>query len=203
MIIFRQEWGILLTYYRKQMIKSGLIIAFILTFALTATHYIYYKFKDTRNQVNNSKSLEVTFHEKAGDSITLTKVTSVSDSVGLSSHAYAFTIKNNLETPVNYSIKLVKDNEKIVEDECGEYQIPQSIIKGAIHKEKEENKIFMLSDLKDGTVLSRKLKGKASISYTVRLWTTNNTLPLDSDMHYHGKIQVVENGVDIATAISQ
>lgn len=200
MILLRQEESILQAYYRKQMIKSGIIIALILAFALIATHFIYYKFKDTRNQINNSKSLEVTFHEKTGDRVALYKVTAVSDSVGQSSRAYTFTIKNNLDTPVNYSVKIVKDLERMVEDGCEDNQIPSSIIKGAIHKEKEENMMFMLSDLKENTILSRKLKGGESISYTVRFWTTSNTLPLDSDMHFHGKLQVAENGVDIATA---
>ena len=178
-----------------------MIIALILGFALLATHYIYYKFKDTRDQVSTSPSLKVTFHEKDGDQVTLRQIAPVTDSVGLSSRAYTFTIENNLETPVNYSIKIVKDKDKMIEDECGEYQIPYSIIKGAIHKKEEENHIFMLSDLKDNTILSRTLKGKGSVSYTLRFWTTSNSLTLNSDMHFHGRLQVVENGVDIATAI--
>lgn len=188
-------------YYRKQMIKSAIIMIFILIFALVATYYIYYKFKDTRDQINNSSSLEVTFHEKAGDKVTLTRVTPVSDAVGLSSQAYTFTIKNNKETPVNYSIKLEKDLATIVEDECSDTQIPLSMIKGAIHRPKEENHIFMVSDLKENTIVSRKLKGKESVSYTVRFWTTANNLSLDSNFHFHGKLQIIENGVDIATAI--
>jgi len=191
----------LLTYYRKQMIKSGIIIAFILGFALVATHFIYYRFKDTRDQVSVSSSLEVTFHEKAGDKVSLLKVAPVSDSVGQSSHAYTFTIKNNLDRPVLYSVKLVKDLETMVEDLCEDRQMPLSIIKGVIRRDKEEHQLFMLSDLKDNTIVSRKLKGKESVSYTLRFWTGSSSLPLESDLHFHGRLQVVENGVDIATAI--
>jgi len=201
MIITRWKEKVFMSYYRRQMIKSGIVMVAIFGFALVATYHIYYKFKDTRTQISSSSSLEVIFHEKRGDKVMLTKVTPVSDSVGLSSHAYTFTIKNNENHPVNYSVKLVKDQEEIVSDDCGEYQIPVSIIKGAIHKEGEDNHFFMLTDLKDNTLISRKLKAGDSISYTVRIWTTSNTLPIDSDMHYHGRVQVVENGVDIATAI--
>lgn len=191
----------MLTYYRKQMIKGAMIIAFILTFALVATHYIYYKFKDTRDQVSVSSSLEVTFHEKTGDNVSLMKVAPVSDSVGQSSHAYTFTIKNHLKDPVLYSVKLVKDLEMVVDDDCEEKQMPLSIIKGVIRRDKEDHRMFMVSDLKDNTIVSRKLKGGESVSYTLRFWTVSNSLPLDSDLHFHGKIQIVENGVDIATAI--
>ncbi len=202
MIIFRQELCTLLTYYRKQMIKSGIIITFIIAFALISTYHIYHQFKDTRNQTNNSKSLEVTFHEKAKDKVFLSKAVAVSDSVGLSSRAYTFTIRNRLNIPVSYTIKIVKDDTMILDDDCLERQIPLTFIKGAIHREYSENKMFMLTDLKDNRIESRKLKGGSSVTYTVRFWTTNHTLPLDSDMHFHGKILVLENGVDIATAIS-
>ncbi len=184
------------------MIKSGLIISFIIAFALISTYHIYYQFKDTRNQTNSSKSLEVIFHEKAKDKVFLSKAVAVSDSVGLSSHAYTFTIENHLEVPVSYTVKIVKDDEMIRADDCLDRQIPLTFIKGAIHREHHENKIFMLTDLKDNIIESHKLKGGARVTYTVRFWTANHTLPLDLDMHFHGKILVLENGVDIATAIS-
>lgn len=201
MILDGQELSLVQAYYRRQMIKSGFIVSFILLFALISTYCIYYKFKGTRDQHNNLENLDITFHEKAGDQVTLTKIAPVSDSVGQSSHAYTFTIKNNLETPINYSIKLIKDLDAILEDDCEQRQIPISVIKGSIHKEKEENQLFMVSDLKDNTIVSRKLKGKESVSYTVRFWTTASTLPLESDLHFHGKLQVIENEVDIATTI--
>ncbi len=201
MILVGQELSLVQAYYRRQMIKSGVTVMFILLFALVSTYYIYYKFKGTRDQNSNLENLDVTFHEKAGDQVTLAKIAPVSDSVGQSSHAYTFTIKNNLKTPISYSVKLVKDTEFILSDGCENSQIPFSIIKGSIHKDREENQLFMLSDLKDNTILSKKLNGGESVSYTVRFWTTASTLPLGNDFHFHGKLQVVENEVDIATTI--
>ena len=98
MILVGQELSLVQAYYRRQMIKSGVTVMFILLFALVSTYYIYYKFKGTRDQNSNLENLDVTFHEKAGDQVKLAKIAPVSDSVGQSYHAYTFTIKNNLKT---------------------------------------------------------------------------------------------------------
>ena len=121
--------------YKKQRIKSALIICFILALAIFATHHIYYSFQDERNIDYSSESLDITFHEETGDKVTLTRVTPVTDSVGLASQAYTFTIKNNMTIPVNYTIKLVDDLETIFEDNCSEYQMPKEIIRISIRED--------------------------------------------------------------------
>ena len=156
-------------YYnrKKQMIKSVLMIVFILLVAIFATHHIYYKFKNQRNVDYSSKSLEVTFHEKSGDNILLTRITPVTDSVGLSSKSYTFTIKNNLTEKVPYKVSLIKNIKAIIKDNCGEYQIPESIIKVSYKKDKEDTKIVILSDLKDGIIEDTKIKPLAEEEYTI------------------------------------
>ncbi len=184
--------------YKKQMIKNGLIIALIFLVAITATHHIYYKFKSERNIDYNSKSLDVIFHEKSGDKVTLNKITPVTDSVGLSSNAYTFTIKNNLTVPVNYKIKLIDDIETVEADACNDFQIAKNIIKVSI-KVAKDNKIYYLSDLNDSILLNEKIKALEEKEYTIRVWTSNESQPLDN-MHYHGKIQIIEQNDDIAKA---
>ena len=176
--------------YRKKELVS---ISVILLFALISTHYIYYKFKDSRNIDYNTSTLDVTFHEKSGDLINLTKVTPVTDSVGLSSTAYTFTIKNNTNKNLKYSV---------IKDDCGEYQIPHNIIKFSIHKEKEKSNIQVLSNLVNGEVLERVIKAGQKEEYTMRFWIANNTLPTGSKLHYHGKIVVTDEGTQVATTIS-
>lgn len=62
-------------YYnrKKAIIKSGLIIGFILAIAVFATYHIYYKFEGERNVDYKSKTLDITFHQKTGNKVTLTK----------------------------------------------------------------------------------------------------------------------------------
>ena len=71
------------------------------------TIHIYYKFQGNRNIDFSSESLDVVYHETSGDKLTISKVTPVTDSVGLSSSkAYNISIKNNLTERVNYKIRI-------------------------------------------------------------------------------------------------
>lgn len=181
-------------YYnrKKAIIKSGLIIGFILAIAVFATYHIYYKFEGERNVDYKSKTLDITFHQKTGNKVTLTKVTPVSDAVGLSSKEYTFTIKNNQDATSSYKIKLEEDKTEILTDGCGEYLIPKDIIKVSIKENDNDDKIYILKNLKDEIVISGKIKSKESKEYTIRVWTGNNTLPNGSDLHYHGTIKIEE-----------
>lgn len=184
--------------YRKERLKSALIICFILAIAIFATHHIYYKFQNERNTDYSSESLDITFHEETGDKVTLTRVTPVTDAVGLSSQSYTFTIKNNMTIPVDYTIKLVDDLEMVFEDNCGEIEMPKDIIRVAI-KSEEKTEIYTLSELEDGVLETDKIKPLDEEEYTIRVWTIQNTtLQAGSTRHYHGKIQIVEDENQIA-----
>ena len=184
--------------YRKERLKSALIICFILAIAIFATHHIYYKFQNERNTDYSSESLDITFHEETGDKVALTRVTPVTDAVGLSSQSYTFTIKNNMTIPVDYTIKLVDDLEMVFEDNCGEIEMPKDIIRVAI-KSEEKTEIYTLSELEDGVLETDKIKPLDEEEYTIRVWTTQNTtLQAGSARHYHGKIQIVVDETQIA-----
>ena len=184
-------------YYIKQFIK----ITFILLIAVIPTYFIYNNFKDKRDQIMSSESLSITFHESAGDKVTLKDVAPVTDSVGLSSSAYTFTIKNNLEVPVRYSVKLVEDLNAVEEDNCLQNRIPMQILRLGYHKDKEENKIVAVPDLVDNTIVTDTIKGYGKAEYTIRLWAGKGTLTTDNNLHFHGVLQVIENGTDIASAV--
>ena len=171
--------------YRKQRIKSALIICFILALAIFATHHIYYKFQNERNTDYSSESLDITFHEETGDKVTLSRVTPVTDSVGLASQSYTFTIKNNMTIPVNYTVKLVDDLEMVFEDGCSEYQMPKDIIRVAI-KDNKKTGIYNLEELNEGILVQTKIKPLKEEEYTIRVWTKQDTtLQAGAVRHYH------------------
>ena len=186
--------------YKKQRIKSAIIICCILAIAIFATHYIYYKFQNERNIDYSSESLDITFHEETGDRVMLDKVTPVTDAVGLSSQSYTFTIKNNMTVPVDYTIQLTDDIETIFEDDCSEFQMPKDIIRIAIRQDNKDTEIYNLSGLEDGKLIETEIKALGEANYTIRIWTTQSTLQAGSVRHYHGKIQIVEDDNQVAIA---
>lgn len=185
---------------RKKNLKKDIIgIIFILLIAVVSTYYIYDKFQGDRNIDFNSESLDVTYHEKTGNKITLNKVTPVTDSVGLSSKAYLISVKNNLTEKVNYKIKIVDDEETIKKDNCDEILIPKENLRVSIKVNKKSNKIYDLTDLEEGIILEDTLKALEDKDISIRVWVNSDTkIPLNSKLHYHGLIQVIEENNSIA-----
>lgn len=179
---------------RKELLKNGIIISIILLIAIVSTYHIYYKFQNDRNVDFNSDSLNVVFHEASGDKIQLTKVTPVTDSVGLSSTSYNLDIHNNLTVGVPYQIKIIPDIDAMQKDGCEENAIPEEDIRISVKLGKEDNQIFDLSDLEDGILLSDTVKALGDDAISIRIWINkDSTLPSGVKMHYHGIVQVIEN----------
>lgn len=184
---------------KKEIIKNIVYISIILIIAIVSTHYIYFKFQDVRTTNYNSESLDVTYREKSGNKITISKITPVTDSVGLSSKAYLLSIKNNLTETVPYKIKIIDDTElmELVEEEN---IIPKEDIRISI-KAGKINKVYDLSELEDGVLIEDDLDALEKINISIRVWIRqDSTLPAGSNMDYHGIIQVIENDNLIAIA---
>ena len=188
----------MLMYQLKARKTEIVVIIFILAFALIATYKIYYKFKDSRNVDYNTSTIDVTFHEKTGAEVNILKLTPVRDSVGLSSKAYTFTIKNNTNASLKYSINIDDNEMKVKDDDCLEYQIPHNLIKFSIHKNGEQNRIYTLSDLVNGEVLTRIIKANQQEEYTMRFWISGDSLQTGAGLHYHGLIKVNDLGNQVA-----
>ena len=178
---------------KKELIKNGIIIAIILLIAIVSTYHIYYKFQNDHKVDYNSESLDVVFHDTAGDKIKILKVTPVTDSVGLSSNTYNIDIHNNLTVKVPYQIKIKTDEETIQEDGCEEYLIPEEDIRISVKVGRSDNEIYNLSELKDGILLSHAVDALGDDTIAIRVWINkDSSLVAGSKMHYHGVIQVIE-----------
>ena len=178
---------------KKEIIKNTVYIIFILLLAVIPTYYIYNKFKEVRDISVNSDLLDVTYHENTGDKITLTKVTPVTDSVGLSTKAYKITVKNNLTEKVNYKVILEDDIEKINEDLCGDRLISKDVIKVSVKTNEMANKIYYLSEVENGILLEDTMDALEKTDISIRVWIRqDSSIPSGSKLHYHGKIRVDE-----------
>lgn len=184
---------------KKEVMKNFIYIGIILLIAIISTYKIYYKFQDDRNVNFNSDSFVITFHEKTGDKVNITKVTPVTDSVGLSSNSYSFSIKNNLTEKAHFEVRLVDDLESVTDDNCIDKLISKENIKVSIKNGKKDNKIYNLNELEDGVLLSDKISALEEREISVRVWVDkNSSLPIGSDMHYHGTIKVLEDNGSVA-----
>ena len=181
---------------KRELIKNIVLTTLILLIAVISTYYIYNKFDNSEIVDYTSASLDITYKEEDGDKISITTVSPVTDSVGLSSKAHTVTIKNNLTEKVNYVIKINDDIKTMIEDECTEYQIPKQDIRISVRDTNGTNAIYTLSDSEDNILVSHKIKALQEEKYTIRLWVSSeSSLPMGSDIHYHGIIEVVEESI--------
>ena len=178
---------------RRETIKNVVYIGLILLVAVVSTYLIYDKFVEERKIDSSSEMLEVTYRDNSGHKIAITKVTPLTDSVGLSTTNYGVTLSNNLTEKVNNIIRVKDDIETTLEDKCDEYQISTDDIRISVKVGKKDNKIFTLSELVDGVLLEDSLKALENEEVSIRIWVSqNSTLPLGSNIHYHGILDVVD-----------
>lgn len=187
------------TYSQKQEFrKNAIYIFFILLLAILSTHYIYDKFQNIQTINYNSESLDVIYREKTGDKITLSKVTPVTDSVGLSSKAYQLSVKNNLTEKVSYKIKVIDDEDFLMEDTEEDDFIPKEDIRISI-KAGRINEIYDLSELEEGILLKDVLNALEVKNISIRSWVRqDSSIPSGSNKTYHGIIQVIEEDDQLA-----
>ena len=181
-------------YNRKKELRKNIIYsAVILLLAVFSTYYIYNKFQEDRDVDFSSESLDVIYHDTTGDKITITKMTPVTDSVGLSSKSYNVSLKNNLTEDVSYTIKVVDDLDVIAEDECEDKLIPKDNIRISVKINKHDNAIYQLDELEDGILLHDTIEALDTADIAIRAWIKQDSnLPAGAKLHYHAKIQVVE-----------
>lgn len=184
---------------KKEIIKNLVYISLILMIALISTYHIYNKFQGDRSIDFNSDSLDITYHEITGNKLTISKVTPVTDSVGLSSNSYSISIKNNLTEKVHYKVKILDDLKKIEDDDCSDKLISKDNIRISVKIDKKSNKIYYLNELNDNVLLSDNIDALGTRNISIRVWIKqDSTLPLGSSMHYHGTIQIIEADNSVA-----
>ena len=181
-------------YNRKKELRKNIIFStVILLLAVFSTYYIYNKFQGDRDIDFSSESLDVVYHDATGDKITISKITPVTDSVGLSSKSYNISLKNNLTEDVLYTIKVVDDLEQVELDECEDNLISKDNIKISVKINKQDNAIYQLDELEYGVLLHDTIDALDTTDISIRVWIKQDSnLPSGSKLHYHGKIQVVE-----------
>lgn len=181
-------------YYRKYLIKSAIIITFLLLFAILSTYFIYNKFSKLRETDIDTGELEVVFHDKNGNFVNITRFNPVSDAVGLSSMAYNFTVKNGTDKDVSYKIILEDNLEQILMDSCQETQIPKELLKISLRKDHEAPNAYILSELEDNVIFEDTLESDSEEEYSIRVWSINTNFLVDKNSHFHAIIKVVEEG---------
>lgn len=180
--------------YRKYMIKSAIIIFFLLAFAIVSTYLIYGTFSRQREKDVDIGKMEVVFHSKAGNKIDLTKFNPVTDAVGLSSDSYDFTVTNSTNNKVKYKI-ILEDNIKRIEKDGCSNRIPNELLKLSLRVDHKAPNALILSEYTNNILYEDTLEAHSSEDYSIRIWAVNSDFVIDRNSHFHAIIKVLEEEV--------
>ena len=180
--------------YRKHMIKTAIIIMFLLAFAIVSTYLIYNNFSKQRERDVDTGKMEAVFHSQAGNKINLTRFNPVTDAVGLSSDSYDFTVTNSTDNEVKYKIVLEENKERIEKDNCANNGIPNELLKLSLRVDHKAPRALILSEYQDNVLYSDVLKPHSEEDYSIRIWAVNSNFAIDRNSHYHAVIKVIEEG---------
>lgn len=138
--------------------------------------------------------------EQTDTTIRLYNTAPMSDEKAMTLKPFKFKLNNNGTYSLNYTLKLVNvpDSElRNVEEIVGKTRISNTKVKFSLINT-DNNKIVkqgFVSDLKNETILSGKLKSSKVNSYALRLWIDKNVGNEDQNKFYAGRIvlNVYEN----------
>ena len=169
--------------YKEIKIQTKVLIVSICIVVLTimGTSYAAFVWNDTgSNQTVSSGNYTIEIENTSGTTINLGNAYPMSDEEGKATTPYKFTIKNNSNTDVEFSLKLVDDASK-TNDINKKYVKIHLTGDGKI----DNGSIYMLSN---GEIDARILRANSSRSYELRIWikedATNDTI----GKQYNGKL---------------
>ena len=181
--------------YKEIKIQTKVLIISICIVVLTiiGTSYAAFVWNDTgSNQTVSSGNYTIEIENTSGTTINLGNAYPMSDEEGKATTPYKFTIKNNSNTDVEFSLKLVDDASKTNDINKKDVKIHLTG-DGKI----DNGSIYMLSN---GEIDAGILRANSSKSYELRIWikedATNDTI----GKQYNGKLtldtkQIEQTGV--------
>ncbi len=171
--------------------KLGLValIVSILIFITSVTYAIWFQsFKGEKEQIIKTGTLILEIADEENE-ISLTNSIPVSDSEGIKSTPYTFTIKNTGSSNANFRISLVDDDKTYSEDGCSNNRLDWSMIK-YYFSYKDDAPLMNLLNKKNGVLYEGVINSNEVSSCTLRLWIKSDAENGIMGNHFHGKIKI-------------
>ncbi len=176
---------------KKYMVKNVSMILFILAIAFMGTYIVYKEFNTAYDETIELENLTIVYHDKERDTLSLENANPVSDGIGRSANPIKMSITNNTEEELEYTVKLLLDNEKIAECKCSDLLLTEEQVKINVLVNNDEYKTVLLNDLEEGILLEEKLSPQEEMDLSFRIWIDQHSL-VDQENVYYGKVIIEE-----------
>ncbi len=174
----------------KKFIKISIfVICAVLMLFLVAYAIFTFTGLGTKENRLSTGTLVLTMDESMSNGISISNAVPISDSEGINTDPYVFSIENTGTLNANYRILLVDDLEKYEDHHCSDNKMPWKNIKYELKKDGGASSVDLLSSssgLFDTGVLA---PGKKK-NYTLKLWIEESSGNEIMGTHFHGRIKI-------------
>lgn len=180
--------------FKKQLLVTGLSVCLVVLFTLTYSYAVFSKVS-TGNEYNVVRvgELQLSYVDLSseGNVLKLANSYPISDSIGLDSSPYRFSVENTGTIIADYTIKIVDDTDTIDVDGCSDNLIDTSYLRYKFDNEDVKS----LKDIRDEEsgnyiVATGTLKPYESNIHEIRIWIDENSPNSILGTHYHGKVVI-------------
>lgn len=163
-----------------------LVIAILFSLLIVGTSYAYFGASAQSNVQNYSVGdFSFTLTEDNGK-LTLASSYPISDTEGMATDPYVFSVTNTGEVAANYQIILKEDQEAIANCGCTKI-LDMSNIKYQL----DGGEIGVLSSGGNQVITEGSLNASQKKTFSLRIWLKEDSGNEVLGTHFHGKIQVV------------
>lgn len=194
-------------FVEKEKTKKTLLLLFLYSLTLLmliisgafTISTIYNQSKGPHHNVEVGK-LSMELIQQTDTTIRLYNFSPMSDEKAMTLNPYLFKLNNNGTYALNYTIKLVDvpDRELTgVQEIIGKTRISNTKVKFSLTNT-DTNKVVkqgFVSDLKNNTIISGKIKASKVEPYALRLWIDKNVGNEDQNKFYAGRIVLNVNEI--------
>lgn len=186
--------------------KLTIISIFVVTIVMISSAYAIFSSVQKSKDYNTLTVgvLKVDFNKNGddlGNVIKLNGAYPVSDSEGLKTSPYSFTITNSGTLNAKYRIKIIDDNDMIDSDDCSDKLLDKKYIKVSVNDEKP----FLLNTTETNNYIisDGDINVSESKTFNIKIWIDENATNDVLGKHYHGKIVVETQNMNTNKGIKE
>ena len=162
-----------------------LVIAILFSLLIAGTSYAYFGASEQSNTQNYSVG-DFSFTLMDNGKLTLASSYPLSDTEGIATDPYVFSVTNTGEVAANYQILLKEDQEAIANCGCTKILDMKNI-----KYQLDGGEIGVLASSGNHVIAQGSLNASQQKTFSLRIWLKEDSDNEVLGTHFHGKIQVV------------
>lgn len=163
----------------------------VLVIMISMASFAFFNYYKEGNEISNLSTgyLDIDLDESRTLTINNENVVPMYDSEGVNLTPYEFTLTNTGTGPIDYTITIINDQEKINSDGCSNNLLGHDFIRVQLVKDNVEENLDFLNIIENNLYSDTMYPGESS-TFDLRLWIYSEAGTEIMGKHYHGKLSI-------------